>query len=141
MVKAICFKDVKCGDVVQLSGDGPSHTVTRAYPERVDGSGRIVLVDDGADWVTQGRPDQFIGLLHRPWQERQQKNIGTDAYLRFKIALAAHRVAVVFNIIEEGQAHWTDGEEAITRLREVIEAYELGKPFDSAQGKPSKSEE
>lgn len=129
-VKAIQFKDVQKGDVVCFWTDcllevsevevHPDHVVLHAK----DASG------GPPGGKLPGSPEEFIGLLHRPWPEGK-----TERYMLHEISAKAYE----FNeAAEEGDV---ERARAVAQsLREAIEAWELSKPFDEAQGEPLEPE-
>ncbi len=105
MMKAICFKDVLPGDVV-CKEVGRTRQVGAVSAER-DPYVELFFREGG---FTKGRPEELIGLVHRPWPEGKTK----------EQMLAELRLAAAF-FAEKGMG-WVP-------LREALEAYELGKPL------------
>ena len=113
MMKAICFEDVRPGDVV-CRKVGRSCTVGALSIEQ-DPYIQLFTREEG---FVMGRPGELIGLLHRPWPEgktegdmwREVMVLVSDLYGQNLPSLRALGLA--------------------TQLREAIEAYELGKPLE-----------
>lgn len=115
MLKAIRFKDVRPGDVVCKEADRPRKV--GAVSEERDPYIQLFTREGG---FFQGKPEEVIGLLHRPWPEGKPKwQMLTE--LGRASAVVAAMIAQV------------DYDEDIFRaqvafLRNALDAYELGKP-------------
>lgn len=116
MLKAICFKDVQAGDVVCQDAD--KHRTVGAVSEERNPYIQLFIREGG---FIQEKPDQLIGLVHRPWPEGN-----TEEGMRASIILFAYLVCTLH------QTELTASfDKATSDLRKAIEAYELGKPPES----------
>lgn len=120
MIKAICFKDVRPGDVVCRSiderftisavgnGIGLDHADNGLINLSIEGATGLYLV---------GLPDRLIGLIHQPWPQGRTvlEMLGEIARLGSEVQPGRHMSSVKLA-------------EAITKLREAIEVFELGFP-------------
>ncbi len=108
-VKAIRFDEVRKGDVVCTRNDAPLHEVVEIRA----GAGAIRLIcKDGRAFEQE--PEHFIGLIHRPPSRDERE-------MREEVLDKAH------DLVNHPQLGSFD--EKLEPLREVIEAYELSKPF------------
>lgn len=114
MINAICFRGVRPGDVVcQVEGQEDEISVVR----HVAGTVYLRIKDSGGVDI-EGKPDQIIGLLHRPWQE------GSAAPFLMQEAL----IDAMRDFLH---ASSETREEKLRAVREVLDTYELGKPLES----------
>ena len=118
-VKTICFKDVQPGDVVCQEKNGTLLEVRKAGfdPREVADHPGLYLVGVVAGTesfcMMRGQPEQFIGLVRRPWS----KDIGAGSYLRI-----VHDLTGRFMGLGSG----SERDKVLADLRQELEAYELG---------------
>lgn len=118
-VKAIAFRDVRRGDMVSENADCGWYEIVRC--ESVNGGAEIRLHILGGG-VLVGAPGQLIGLFRRARVEGATKQRMLE-----DVAEAARKVYAVvhgFTI----QDHLTEPDDVLKALRELMDAYELGRP-------------
>ena len=120
MIKAICYKDVRPGDVVGRSSREriTISAVVNGIELDYAGNDLIRLFIDGFEGMyLAGPPEQLIGLIHRPWPQGQ-----TIFDLLNEIGRLGSGVQPLHHLGA------TSLEQAMTELREAIEVFELGFP-------------
>ncbi len=115
-VKPITYGDVRVGDVVKCRKMGICLEVERISPPH-GGEHHVALFvkERGGIRVLEEYPNHPIDLAHRPWPRDERE-------MREEVLDKAH------DLTNHPQLGSFD--EKLGSLREVIEAYELGKPFD-----------
>ena len=132
MMKAIFAKHVKEGDVILIPG---GKRISVAYTDQRGATVRVGTADGQADF---GEYD-IIGLGHRPWPEEK-----TNSDMLQAIAAAVFEVYSLrgYTIgLTATQRTAPEFQRAVDKLREAIQAYELGKSSDMAQSVPSKRQQ
>lgn len=120
-MKAISFKDVKPGDVIcQKTG---VFREVGALSQSSDPYIELFIKESGG--IVTGRPNQIIGLVHRPWPDGE-----TEEGMVEKIVSYA---GIVFggghDLVSSDTSTRIRMQEWLTDLQKAINAYELGKPL------------
>lgn len=121
MPKAIFAKDVEVGDVVLLY-EGEKPFAVERMEKYEDAHG--VTIHGGIRHVTLA-PGSIIILRHRPWPEGKTR--GDTLYALAVAAEDVYRLKGYISASDKDSAISSYLEDAIGRLIQAIEAYELGK--------------
>lgn len=130
IVKGVCFEDVQSGYVV-WEKKGDPHTISSVSRIRCEGEVYVALYEKDEKgeerMALHGEPDQFIGLVHRPWPEGKTAEDMRDAIAGFS-----------WEVMTDSDLHCANSghgmENSIEALRGAIDDYLLGKPLNTACG-------
>jgi len=121
MMKAICFKDVRPGDVV-CEEMGEPHEILKVQGP-IDQIYPIVVLYIKDAGILQNKPDAIIGLLHRPWPEGKTEKDMLNEVVELALGICLP---------------YPDPQDiALDKLHKASEEYELGKPLEE---KPRRNE-
>jgi hypothetical protein len=117
--KVTTLAEIRAGDSVRTQLGGRTQLVLEASGNAEDAKRHLILSpEEGVALWYEAAPDTPIILVRRP-RPRGKKEQDMLDRVRYRARLAA-----------EDQKTYN-----LEQLREAIDAYELGKPFDSTQGK------
>jgi hypothetical protein len=117
-MKAISFGEVRKGDVVCKRIDQP-HEVDRVF--RFKGNPSVLNLHCTDEAMLSGKPEDVIGLLHRPWPEgATERNAWACIELFILLVLAVRKTSLRLAPY-------------LGSLCEAIETYELGKPLNNSE--------
>ncbi len=126
-MKAICFKDVKLGDVVCQNTNEP--VVVEKYERLTDRDEDFIALYGKDNGFLHGHPDDIVGLVHQPWREGKTEE---DMYDAIREAISI--VPDVPYIRDEPDPAREKFAKAVSAIRKAVEVYELGLPAQA--GKP-----
>ena len=116
------FRDIREKDVV-CEREGEVLEVVHILDDTDNNSlPRLILYNPNSTrFIIMGHPDQYIGLLYRPWPEgKTEQDMRTD--------------------LRGAAGFFHERNMGLEPLREALDAYELGKPFDQTEHQPSSSQ-
>lgn len=120
-VKMIRFRDVRPGDVICKEAHQPREVgaVSKEQDPYVD-----LFIRDGG--LIMGRPEEIIGLIHRPWPDGKTEQDMLKAIFSIIKKIPTVSYGAPKQLFEE---FWSTALIMCTpELGEAIDAYELGKP-------------
>lgn len=128
------FQDIRPGDVV-CEKEGEYYEIERCGSLLITHPNIHLYIKDKGLANLYGHPDQIIGLLYRPWPEGKTemdmlRNISFQAFWTYELKVKMNEPWVHGGELPKKASPELD--EAITKLHELIEVYELGKPLDKA---------